>query len=470
MTEVTEELSDKERELTAKLETAEQQLEAVAQQAQVAEARLAELTTKQRTAELYRQLEPILAEMKGLPSIGAVDPLTKAETGSEVYERFCDKSINRLQEQLTQFDQSLSVAQKAHNDIQAKLRRQQQQVNIIAQQLREERPSLRVKHFTLKDADGNEQIITVSYRANALLPWSGDPQEEKRFQRILRNSLIACLLLMLLIPFIPVPEPEVVEVIEVPPRIVKLLQERRPPPPPPPPPPPEVVEPEVQPTPQPRKDIQPKKVAPKPDNKKPQVAREKAARAGLFAFDDAFANLDNSADQKLGKQARVTSAGASAQQTERAIVTSNARSGSGGINTAALSRDVAGTGLSGRGTSRVSGVIGGDEFGDADQPVGSGFASGRTSEEIQLVFDRNKNALYGIYQRALRSNPTLRGEITLRLTILPNGQVSKVTVVASDLGDPTLEQKIATRVKLLRFEDKDVPTVTINYPIEFFPQ
>jgi hypothetical protein len=42
-------------------------------------------------------------------------------------------------------------------------------------------------------------------------------------------------------------------------------------------------------------------------------------------------------------------------------------------------------------------------------------------------------------------------------------------LVSSDLADPELESKIVLRVKLFRFEAKDVETITTTKPIDFFP-
>jgi TonB family protein len=132
---------------------------------------------------------------------------------------------------------------------------------------------------------------------------------------------------------------------------------------------------------------------------------------------------------------------------------------------------VAGAGLGEgvRGTSRVTGYIGGAEFGDADRPLSDSARSSRTDEEIQVVFDRNKAALYSIYQRALRNDPTLKGKVVLKITIAPSGQVVAASVESSDLKDPDLERKIAARVKLFDFGAKDVDQITITYPIDFLP-
>ena len=56
---------------------------------------------------------------------------------------------------------------------------------------------------------------------------------------------------------------------------------------------------------------------------------------------------------------------------------------------------------------------------------GSGKAS-RSIEEIKLVFERNKGAIYAIYNRALREEPSLQGKVVLELKIAPSGEVVDV--------------------------------------------
>ena len=42
-------------------------------------------------------------------------------------------------------------------------------------------------------------------------------------------------------------------------------------------------------------------------------------------------------------------------------------------------------------------------------------------------------------------------------------------IVSSELGDAELERKLVQRVKLFRFEAKDVEAITTTKPIDFFP-
>jgi TonB family protein len=200
-----------------------------------------------------------------------------------------------------------------------------------------------------------------------------------------------------------------------------------------------------------------------------KLAREKAQKSGLLAFADELADLrdDKTVTQIAGAQA-VTGAVGEAARNERSLLTSRVGKGSGGINTAAMSRNTGGAGLSSRGTTQVQSAVA-SIAGEPDAPATSSGKAGRSREEIEMVFDQNKGAIYALYNRALRSNPSLQGKVVLRLTIEPSGQVSAVEVVSSELGDEELERKLIQRIRMFTFLSKDVPAVTTTKPIDFFP-
>lgn len=304
------------------------------------------------------------------------------------------------------------------------------------------------------------------------LPWTRDPQVEQRFRRILGRTALAALLLSLLMPWLPLPEPDPSEPPEVPERYARLMIERTPPPPPPvvaeEPEPEPVVEEAAAPEPEPVQTAQPKPAEP------PQPsARERAASTGVMAFADTLADLRTHEAVAAATTADGLAAGAGESQfNERNVVTARGGRASGGINTAGMSRNTGGTGLGGRAVTQVASPVGGGGGGG-----GGGSAAGtggdglnaRSREEIELVFDKNKAAIYALYNRALRSDPTLRGRLVLELTIAPSGEVTDCKVVSSELTDPEFERRLVARVKMFRFEDKDVATVTTTKPIEFFP-
>jgi len=93
----------------------------------------------------------------------------------------------------------------------------------------------------------------------------------------------------------------------------------------------------------------------------------------------------------------------------------------------------------------------------------------RSLEEVRLVLERAKGALYAIYNRALREDASLQGKVVIELTIAPNGSVTACRFVSSELKAPELEQKLLARFRSLDFKAEDVDTLVTTYPIDFLP-
>ncbi len=302
------------------------------------------------------------------------------------------------------------------------------------------------------------------------LDWGVANDDDRRFRRIARNNIFAVLLLGLLMPFLPIPELEMPLVEEDKPRLAKLIIEQeiiKPPPPP------KVVE--KKPLPKKVEKAKPVKkpkkvVVKKPKPVKPKVtARQKAEKAGLLALSDSLSDMRQNTVTKSFTNKNLSQAGGKASKTERAVLTAGTTSSSGGIKTASLSRNTGGGSLTGRSTTAVHSPVGNAETGTVGGKGKGSRTAGRSIEEIQMVFDRNKGSIFSVYNRALRKDPTLQGKLVLRLTIAPNGKVTRCEVVSSELGDAKLGSKITSRVKLFNFGAKDVNEVTITYPIDFLP-
>ena len=317
-----------------------------------------------------------------------------------------------------------------------------------------------------------------------VMPWSRGYEEDRRFRLSLGSSLLASLALAVLLSSIALPVIERQKANEIPERMARLVREQLPPPPPPEPVAEEIPVEEELPEPEPEEPELAEEVP--PETVVPEAAPETAVASanpdpteqvkskGILAFRESFAaSASLRPSTQLGSDARVRSAGEDAVgRTERNMVTTNAPGSSGGINLASISRDVGGGGGQGMGdvqVSRVASSIGGG--GSADRPLaGGGVAAGRTDEEIQIVFDRYKAALYRLYNRELRKDPTLRGQIVLKLTIEPDGTVSFCDLQSTDMEAPELTQQVVQRVTTFDFGAKeDVAAVTIIYPIDFLP-
>jgi TonB family protein len=318
------------------------------------------------------------------------------------------------------------------------------------------------------------------------LPWTTGEGEQERLRKFLRVSLAALFVLSIVMSLLPVPERSADEPQEIPKRLARLVVERQAPPPPPPP---VVREEPVEPPPvAPPEPVQERRVEPPPEpvvadepTPPPPVdttaqARERARGAGVLQFASQLSALRTNADAAVNSLERTGTAGAGTEAVavaERSLITSRVGAASGGINTAALSRNTGGGGLGGRATTVVESPvesIGVGPAGGAAQRSGDSNKGSRSREEIERVFDANKGRIFTLYNRALRENPALQGKVVLRLTIAPDGRVTFCEIVSSELNDPELEKGLVQRVLQFQFEARDdIEAITTTKPIDFFP-
>ena len=216
--------------------------------------------------------------------------------------------------------------------------------------------------------------------------------------------------------------------------------------------------------------------------------QQKVGKTGILALRDKFASVSKDrVTPRLGENARYSAADDIGKPSARSGLTSSAPGSSGGINVASLNRSVGGGGGGGGGGGTGAGGTGGggggggggfaratsaiNAVGGDDRPKArAGMGASRTDEEIQIVFDRYKASFYRLYNRELRNNPTLQGQIVLRLTIEPDGSVSMCVLHSSDMNAPDLAAQVVSRTKTINFGEKEgVQAVTIVYPIDFLP-
>jgi TonB family protein len=202
-------------------------------------------------------------------------------------------------------------------------------------------------------------------------------------------------------------------------------------------------------------------------------ARKKAEKSGLLAMKDELKDLREALEPTEMTSAPMIGRVEGPSRAERSLVTSRTGVGSGGINTGKLSSGF------GSGPGNLKGHAAGtavpsfaDKIG-ADQAQasrsGAGGKASRSREEIEIVFDRNKSAIYSLYSRALREQPELQGKVVVQLTIAPSGEITDCRIVSTELNDAELERKLVARIRMFRFEAKDVEAMTTTKPIEFFP-
>ncbi|OZG74373.1 hypothetical protein BTA51_05005 [Hahella sp. CCB-MM4] len=295
------------------------------------------------------------------------------------------------------------------------------------------------------------------------LPWESSQDEDDRFKKILKRLLLLLLLIALLFPWLPLPEIDRAEKERVPPALAKVLIEQRQVTPPPPPPVQEVQE-------QPTEKAQEKPVtAPK---KEVKAAKEKVSKMGVAAFANELSSLRSSVNvAKLQAQNTNVESGAAQKSARSLLGATTATQTSGGVSSSVMNGTGSGTQLAGHSTSTVESPIGG-AGGGGGKGGGSHRSTvdgGRDMESIRRVFEQHKGAIYALYNRALRSDPNLKGKFVFHIVIEPDGSISAINLVSSQLGDNKLEIKLLARIQMISFGAEDVATTPVNYKFDFLP-
>ncbi|WP_372985482.1 AgmX/PglI C-terminal domain-containing protein [Marinobacter sp.] len=302
------------------------------------------------------------------------------------------------------------------------------------------------------------------------LPWDASGDEDSRFKRILKRLLLLLLLLAVIFPWLPLPEIDREEKERVPPTLAKVLIEQRKVAPPPPPPEPVKQEEKAEPT-------EAKKAAPEPaPAKEVKKAREKVSKMGVAAFSKELSALRSSTDvAKLQAENTNVKTGAAAKAARSVLGATSANKTSGGVNSSVMNDTGSGTQLAGKGSTAVESPIGDGSGGGGSGASGNGgsrsstVAGGRDMESIRRVFEQHKGAIYALYNRALRSDPGLQGKFVFHIVIEPDGSISSIELVDSQLGDQRLELKLLARIQMISFGPEDVAATPVNYKFDFMP-
>ncbi len=306
------------------------------------------------------------------------------------------------------------------------------------------------------------------------LPWQNNPEQEQKFQRLLKRLLIGLAVFALVIPWLPVFEKE----YEVPEREItktRVLLE------------PVIVEPEpVAPPPVPKPKPKPvvQKPVPKPKVEPPQVVEVPAQPApkikdkasvmkeqGLSDLSSQLSSLRNSVNIKTLQRKNVTKSelGKMEHSTRDAFGEDIAAKRSQGIEVddAMLKQEqvslAAYSGVAVQ-ASGFSDIPGGSQLSFLSEQAGR-----RDMENIRRTFESAKSSVYSVYLQSLHDHPELAGKFIFRLVIEPDGTISELQLVTSELGLQDLESVILNRIKSINFGPKEVSPTAVEYAFSFIP-
>jgi len=449
--------SENEEVLRVQLEQSRERLDGFVRELHAIDAELEELATERRQ---YEALDEVYGGLEKLGELGAVELFW----GGLVANTEADDHLRRIRSRTDKFQRRLAVTEGSREAALEKIRREEGNSEILEDDAFEARWQEEQRKF---EWIVDREISKPSDRPS-IMPWTRGGEDDQRFRKSLVVSLLIGLLLSLVLPMIDLPLLERSELTEIPDRLTRLIQERAFSPPP--------VQEKTRPK---EQELQPPEEAPllaeegTPQQASDQPPEKAVASKGILAFREKFAALaEHDSVSQLGAQARVSRSGEVASgRPQRSLVSTAAAGSNAGVSLASFSRDVGGgngKNLEGVAVARATSSIGGT--GGSDRPLSGGPGSARTDEEIQIVFDRHKAGLYRLYNRELRRDPTLQGQMILRLTIEPDGSVSFCGLQSTDMKAPQLSAQIVGRVKTFDFGAKEgVPALTIVYPIDFLP-
>ncbi|HQS59775.1 MAG: hypothetical protein B7Y56_15670 [Gallionellales bacterium 35-53-114] len=413
-----------------------------------------ELASHANQRQQYKLLSDICSSLDQLNGMGASDLFW----GSEATGYDPEKQLQRVRSVVSEFEQKIDVIEQSRSSLQAEINQESGEILLLNDQLAElQEEAERIKNEYILERRESE----IPFHP-MVMPWTRQGEDERRFRKLLLIIMLITVFLGGVIPLLKKPVDKTQEAV-IPERIAQLVKKKQEPKP---------VEQRPQDKPLEKKD---EKVPSKDVPAEKEKARAVAETKGVLAFKNNFADMIEDSPVNLGAQARISNSGkaAAGDAPQRAMIVAQATGGSGGINTSNLSRQGTGGGgqsITGAGAkfARVESATGAGVA--DDRPLSKGTGPSRTDEEIQIVFDRYKAALYRIYNRELRNDPTLRGKMVLRITIEPDGRVTACTVKSSDMNSPALSADIVDRVLKFNFGKKDgVPSLTILYPIDFLP-
>ncbi len=308
------------------------------------------------------------------------------------------------------------------------------------------------------------------------LPWV-EGREDRLFRRMAIIFAVLFVALGFIINQIVLPQVKQKKLVEVAPRLARLIMQKKKQPPPSPlkkiihkaPKKLKAKKPKPKAKPRHKEKVVKKKPVPRPDKR--AAAKKRARQAGLIALSDELADLRDSFDvTAIAAQPQIKS-GKKAQTVLNTskLLSAKAGRGSGGIAPRSLTRKIKTSELAQRRTTVVKSSIASKQKILAKAGRRQSRKARRSQEEIERVFQRNKHSILPVYYHELRKDPSLQGKVVVELTIAPNGRVTKCIIVSSELNNKKLERRVISWIRKFHFADKNVPLITVTYPIDFLP-
>ena len=299
------------------------------------------------------------------------------------------------------------------------------------------------------------------------LPWTVDQEREQKFYRLIKRTLIGVCVFLVIVQFLPVFELEYENEDELV-KAVLILEPKEEP----------VIEPEKKTPPPPPPKAKPKPVKQAVAKKKNKTSsapkKEKQsviASQGLDDLSSQLSSLTNALDMQKLRKKNVTNSerGKVANSSNERLGKDNVTRRSGGVvvDDQLMKADV--SALAAHQATEVQGLDFSVQVEGNTDSYGSIRQGMRDMESIRRKLESTKSRVYSIYQRTLVNNPDLSGKFTFKLVIEPDGRVTKLKLVSSELALKELEDQILSHIQKVNFGKADVVATAVQYKFVFLP-
>ncbi|MCT7357786.1 MAG: hypothetical protein COB09_17280 [Thalassobium sp.] len=293
------------------------------------------------------------------------------------------------------------------------------------------------------------------------LPWSVNEDNNQRFIRQVKRLAIVLLVLFIAVPFLPTWDVHFSDIEQAPVVRTKVMLE--------PPKMPEQSKPvqEVAPPPPPKPKPKPQEAVTAADRPQPKAGGKAPAQA--LAALSSLNTMQNKVDVSKLQNKNLSEKGGQAKANTRSSLGQENLNSSGGLKNADMDMQVKGAALAQHQGTAIDSPIAYLDLPDEGGSYSEGARGRRDMESIRRTIENTKGSVYALYAKALRQHPDLSGKFVFELVVEPDGTVSRLRLIRSDLSMPDLEQKMLAKVSGINFgEDKVAPT-KVQYTFVLIP-
>lgn len=295
---------------------------------------------------------------------------------------------------------------------------------------------------------------------DVVLPWHENEEQYEYFKKLTKYIVIPFMVFLIVMPLLPdlTEKPEVVKKVVTqlaldPPEIVRVPEE-------------------------PAKEIPPKPEPPKSKKKTNDPAKAKAKpKAGdnsssLAALSQQLSALSsaNSAPKVQKKNVFVADAGKVQKSSRSLLGQKNANSSSKGLSASDITINAKGGQVLEHQSGSIESPIMEVELPTEEQyhydPTQD---SRRDMQSIRRTLERYKGSVYALYTKALRQSPELNGRFIFEFVILPDGKISNLKLVSSELNEAKLEAQMLKKISGINFGAADHIPTAVQYTFSFLP-